>query len=75
LSLDPRADSCSFTLQGEEPSCWIWESVAVKVNSNLLADAEELDVNWDWDYLEYQLKNPERYPVPPYNDQRTFHIG
>jgi hypothetical protein len=74
LSLDPRAESCSFTLQGADPSSWIWEPVAVNVNSELLADPEEPDVDWEWDYIEYRLKNPERFPEPPYAVRR-FHIG
>jgi hypothetical protein len=74
LSLDPRAESCSFALQGEDLASWRWEPVAVNVDSELLADPEEPDVDWDWDYFEYRLINPDSFPVPPY-EVRTFHIG
>jgi hypothetical protein len=72
--LDPRADSCSFTLEGNEQGLWIWRPLPLKVDSESYVDTEEPDADWNGDYFEYRLVNPERWPLPPYEFQ-AFHIG
>jgi hypothetical protein len=72
--LDPRADSCSFSLEPDGQGSWPWYWLPVSVDSELLADSAEPDVNWYGDYFEYRLVNPERWRVPPY-EERTFYIG
>ncbi len=64
LLFDPRADCCAFVLFGEGRDSWHWKANDVLVDSELLADSPELDVDWDGDYFEYRLINPERFPLP-----------
>src|SRR5207248_6095626 len=71
---DPRAESCSFALRQDEQAPSYWQRIPVIVNSELLVQPDEPDVDWNADYFEYRLLNPERYRVPSY-ECRTFHIG
>ena len=71
---DPRADSCEFALALDEQEGWQWKVLPVSVVSDLLVDPGEPDVDWDADYFEYRLVNPERWRVPLY-EVLILHIG
>ena len=72
--LDPRADSCAFALEWDEHGAARWQPLPLSVDSELLADPEETDTDWEGSYFEYRLINPERFSLPLY-EARIFHIG